>query len=1289
MARGHGTLQLLVALTALTATSGSAQIAPAASEDTGSKNGWARVEEGNDSGEETAGITAEPLPRITITASRDTIYGGLEDMRFVLKRDKVGEALTVKLWLHQDEDWLNRQTQTRYVYFYPQDTTAVLRVHRSQFDPAVARWGCILAKVIEVNGQDYSKRRVRAGVWVISSPDPLVKLFVGRRVFTEAEDAGQLSGTHVVAVMADGLPRGVSLRAGISARGNGSQPGLSATPGEDYDPGIRAARIEESSFQLYDDTWVGGGDFVVPILDDNLREGDETFEILLQADPELAGLVTYEKVSDWTRCDPECAHLVNITDDEGMPSMALSVSEDEIMEEGETSSTAMVSIADGVRFGDEKMVTLALGGTATRGADYAVSPPDADRGMADYQVVLPARAASAAVTIRAMSDEVDDPGEKIEVSAALDGTAIGSMQAIRIMNREIALPKITAAANRADIIAGIEDLELTLTREGPLDESLRVTVQLAQDQQWIAFTSCPVTFAAGQATATATLRHSQFSSSVVESGQLTAAVQAIDGYDVHDAEVTVDIVSQEGPAIRVFFEQDAYRFGEDDEDATAVLVAEAAHGMPRGATVAFSLFSESGTAIAGEDFQGVSRQMTLREEDFSFQNGSWQVRRRMPVTLLDDDIREGDETCDLVLQSVRDGQGDLALKAVTPVDITDDEDIPALDLRLSADRIEEKGETSSTATVSIANGKHFATDQMVTFEIGGSATPGVDYKVSPADADRSASGHQVVLAAGSASAGVRLAARNDDLFDPGEKIEIAASLDGDEIGSGVVDLVDGTRGPALKVTFEGIGPPRGDGTAGTATGPFKTRFTFSEPVEGFTKDDIDWSTLAWTTHDSTVIGLILSDFTELRPGLEYSVMGMPTKSGQLHVGAGDGAAYSAATGAPSEWGSTGLWIDLPPNAVMVWPRSLTVREEDTAGGHFAVVLSSEPTGPVSVDLAGTDGTALRTESRLPLTFSTSTWSVAYGVAITAVADANTANETVSLTLVASGGGYDGKSASVLVTVEDNGGAGSGDVAGDMGGDAADIFLLADVTPEDAVSALFGEKDLGEDRLSALDRLGNHNGDYDLGDALSWMERCRRGAAVCGAPLDHDPNTVPAAAAALGVNGVSGRDRGRQRDSGSGGHVPARRDARGRTRGHKRRRWGVARFGFALLLAATMTGACADDVVQPSGESEPGRGHLTVWLSGPAGVRDTGAMLVVSGPGIDAVQSSSPGSEVFGSGTYSSMKIIVAGALSDGPVLEVEVPDRALEREYRVQLLEVAGEDYSLREISAYSVEIRR
>lgn len=85
--------------------------------------------------------------------------------------------------------------------------------------------------------------------------------------------------------------------------------------------------------------------------------------------------------------------------------------------------------------------------------------------------------------------------------------------------------------------------------------------------------------------------------------------------------------------------------------------------------------------------------------------------------------------------------------------------------------------------------------------------------------------------------------------------------------------------------------------------------------------------------------------------------------------------------------------------------------------------------------------------------------------VTAAADANTSDETVTLTLTASGGGYDGQTVNIVVRVRDSGG---GFVQG-MPEDEA-LSLVEDVIPEEAAAALFGEGDLSGDQLAALDQL---------------------------------------------------------------------------------------------------------------------------------------------------------------------------------------------------------------------------
>ena len=107
--------------------------------------------------------------------------------------------------------------------------------------------------------------------------------------------------------------------------------------------------------------------------------------------------------------------------------------------------------------------------------------------------------------------------------------------------------------------------------------------------------------------------------------------------------------------------------------------------------------------------------------------------------------------------------------------------------------------------------------------------------------------------------------------------------------------------------------------------------------------------------------------------------------------------------------------------VTVSETALTVTEQDTAGDTYTVVLDSEPTSSVTVAVNGTSGTDV-TAAPASLTFTTSNWSTAKTVTVTADNDTNTADETVSLThsATSSDSDYDGITiAGVDVMVEDN------------------------------------------------------------------------------------------------------------------------------------------------------------------------------------------------------------------------------------------------------------------------------
>ncbi len=105
------------------------------------------------------------------------------------------------------------------------------------------------------------------------------------------------------------------------------------------------------------------------------------------------------------------------------------------------------------------------------------------------------------------------------------------------------------------------------------------------------------------------------------------------------------------------------------------------------------------------------------------------------------------------------------------------------------------------------------------------------------------------------------------------------------------------------------------------------------------------------------------------------------------------------------------------------PTSLTVAEGGR--GTYTVALATQPTGPVTVTVAGASGeVTFDTNTATPgnqntLTFTTTTWSTARTVTVSAGEDNDTTNDSATLTHSASGGGYGSVTGNVVVTVTDN------------------------------------------------------------------------------------------------------------------------------------------------------------------------------------------------------------------------------------------------------------------------------
>ena len=142
-------------------------------------------------------------------------------------------------------------------------------------------------------------------------------------------------------------------------------------------------------------------------------------------------------------------------------------------------------------------------------------------------------------------------------------------------------------------------------------------------------------------------------------------------------------------------------------------------------------------------------------------------------------------------------------------------------------------------------------------------------------------------------------------------------------------------------------------------------------VEDYNTGDRQATVTPGTTTSYTIGGL--------NNGTEYTVQVTATRTG-----ANDGPPSAEVKGTPAAEGVT------------VSKATLTVTEEDATGDTYTVVLDTQPAADVVVTVAGHSSTDV-TPTPATLTFTSITWDTAQTVTVTAGGDADTTNDTVSLT----------------------------------------------------------------------------------------------------------------------------------------------------------------------------------------------------------------------------------------------------------------------------------------------------
>ena len=301
---------------------------------------------GNPEGPIPSDPTAEVTVPVTIESQHEEIGAGVEDLTFTLTREgETTDALPVKVTIVQDQAWLG---VLEYEVTFPIGEASVeLTIEATEFSFTPSTTGNLTATVsgdgVSVGGSDM--------VQIISISEPPFTVSYDMFEYTFAEHA--YTDIYVVSTLNVAYPRAPS-REFILSYSTRSDTAISP---DDY-PSLSWQTVIDSSVYAYTrdaetDPFVARmplsdrGGFAV--LDDAIYEGPERFSLIIEEGPGTPSGVAQLRNPDGTICtlalncpNPPLNFWVNITDDDDLPVLSLSVDPPSIAEEDDDATTGIV-----------------------------------------------------------------------------------------------------------------------------------------------------------------------------------------------------------------------------------------------------------------------------------------------------------------------------------------------------------------------------------------------------------------------------------------------------------------------------------------------------------------------------------------------------------------------------------------------------------------------------------------------------------------------------------------------------------------------------------------------------------------------------------------------------------------------------------------------------------------------------------------------------------------------------------------------------------------------------------
>ncbi len=339
-----------------------------------------------------AKMNRQMTPEITIEASRNPYVAGLGDLTFTLIRTgDTASALDVTVSLTQDQTWLSATSST--VTFAAGASTTTLTFLDTDFSTDVTQSGTLTATVDAVSGYDTGNATV--SVSVISQDGPAVTVSFEKAEYSVAENAGSLE-VVLVAQATTSVPYVPDFWVLVIT------DEIEASNTDDFAELRRIFLFDSSKFVDVDGSLVGEVSIVLTIANDEIREGDERFELQFSRVPTTPLEVGFLDPGG-TLCDVVCQdhYPVTILDDD--PNISVSFEKDSYeVAEGSSVTVKITLSADPERDVNIPIMVTEQGGASV--SDYAIVSEVVEFKPGDTEKAL---------TIAATADFWNDDGERL------------------------------------------------------------------------------------------------------------------------------------------------------------------------------------------------------------------------------------------------------------------------------------------------------------------------------------------------------------------------------------------------------------------------------------------------------------------------------------------------------------------------------------------------------------------------------------------------------------------------------------------------------------------------------------------------------------------------------------------------------------------------------------------------------------------------------------------------------------------------------------------------------------